>query len=113
MADFLGIIKALADETRLNILSLLLTHDFCVGALAKRLDISEAAVSQHLQVLRKVGVVKGEKRGYYTHYRVDRKILKNTAENLLEIASQKPEGGCRKHMPGEHQCCRKEEQNSG
>lgn len=113
MTEFLGILKALADETRFKILSLLLTHDFCVGALAKRLDISEAAVSQHLQILRKAGVVKGEKRGYYTHYWVERKILTYIAEKLWEMASQQPEGGCLKHMPGEHQCCKKERQNSG
>lgn len=113
MDEFLGILKALADETRLKIVTLLLSHDFCVGALAKRLDISEAAVSQHLQVLRKAGVVRGEKRGYYTHYWVDREVLKKAAEKLLELASRIPdcEGGCRKHMPGEHQCCRKEGQN--
>jgi len=113
MDEFLGILKALADETRLKIVTLLLSHDFCVGALAKRLDISEAAVSQHLQVLRKAGIVRGEKRGYYTHYWVDRDILKKAAEKLLELASRIPdcEGGCRKHTSGEHQCCRKEGQN--
>ncbi|RNC29392.1 MAG: HTH-type transcriptional repressor AseR [Candidatus Dichloromethanomonas elyunquensis] len=110
MENFQEILKALADETRLKLVTLLLTHDFCVGALAKNLDISKAAVSQHLQLLRKAGVVKGEKRGYYAHYWVDREILKKAAENLTELASIIPEsqGGCRKHAPGEHQCCRKE-----
>lgn len=113
MDKFQEILKALADETRLKLVTLLLTHDFCVGALAKQLDISKAAVSQHLQLLRKAGVVKGEKRGYYTHYWVDREVLKKAAENLSELAFIIPEGqgGCRKHTPGEHQCCRKEGQD--
>ena len=67
MDDLLKVMKALSDETRLKIINLLLNFDFCVGALSRQLGISEAAVSQHLQILRKAGLVTGEKRGYYTH----------------------------------------------
>jgi len=93
-AELLGPLKALADETRLKLISLLLTHDLCVGALAHRLGISEAAVSQHLQVLRKAGLIKGEKRGYWTHYAVERDILKELADRLRTIADEPscPEG---------------------
>lgn len=89
-------IKALADETRRGILSLLLTHDFCVGALARRMGISEAAISQHLRILRETGLVTGEKRGYYTHYRVNRDLIKKTAGDLQNWASRQPdhEGNC-------------------
>jgi len=33
------------------------------------------AVSQHIQILRKSGFLKGEKRGYWTHYSVERSHL--------------------------------------
>jgi DNA-binding transcriptional ArsR family regulator len=89
MEKLLEVLKALSDETRLKILTLLLTHDFCVRALAERVGLSEAAVSQHLQILRLAGLVKGEKRGYFTHYSVDRNLLKDTADNLIEL-SQTP-----------------------
>jgi len=86
--DFVSVLKALADENRFRIINLLLTHDFCVGALASSLDISKAAVSQHLQVLRKAGLVKGEKRGYWTHYSVERSVLRNIADNFIQAANQ-------------------------
>jgi DNA-binding transcriptional ArsR family regulator len=86
MQDTWEALKTLADPTRLEILKLLLTHDLCVGALARRLSISSAAVSQHLQVLRKVGLVRGEKRGYWTHYLVERDALVKIAEDLKEMA---------------------------
>jgi DNA-binding transcriptional ArsR family regulator len=89
MNDFVTILKALADESRLRIINLLLTHDLCVGALASHLDISKAAVSQHLQILRKAGLVKGEKRGYWTHYSVERSVLHDIANNFIKAASQK------------------------
>jgi len=89
MNDFVSILKALADESRLRIVNLLLTHDLCVGALASHLDISKAAVSQHLQILRKAGLVKGEKRGYWTHYSVERSVLHDIAQNFITTANQK------------------------
>lgn len=89
MNDFVSILKALADESRLRIVNLLLTHDLCVGALASHLDISKAAVSQHLQILRKAGLVKGEKRGYWTHYSVERSALHDIANNFIKAANQK------------------------
>jgi ArsR family transcriptional regulator len=88
MNDFAPIFKAIADKTRFRILNLLLTNDFCVGALASRLDISKAAVSQHLQVLRKVGLVTGEKRGYWTHYTVQRSLLHEVADALIAAANR-------------------------
>jgi len=83
--ELLSILKALGDENRLNIVMLLLRHDFCVGALSKRLDISEAAVSQHLKVLRQAGIVRGEKRGYFTHYRVESTALEKLSGHLSEM----------------------------
>jgi ArsR family transcriptional regulator len=80
-------LKALADENRLNILRMLLNSELCVGALAKHLGISKPAVSQHLQKLRKAGLVKGEKRGYWTHYMVDRQALVRIAAELNELSA--------------------------
>jgi DNA-binding transcriptional ArsR family regulator len=110
MDELLVVLKALADETRIKIIALLLNHDLCVGGLAKRLQISEAAVSQHLQVLRKAGIVKGEKRGYYTHYGVDREALKKVSEKILALASQPPqtESNCRKDPSGQCRCFERE-----
>jgi len=86
-------LKALADEKRLKILRMLLNTDLCVGALAKHLGISKPAVSQHLRILRKAGLVKGEKRSYWTHYIVDRQALSAIAMEINTMtASGKPQG---------------------
>lgn len=85
------ILKALADDMRFRIVNLLLSHDLCVGAIADSLHISKAAVSQHLQILRKAGLVTGEKRGYWTHYRVDKSAMHQVADALKDKADQAPE----------------------
>jgi DNA-binding transcriptional ArsR family regulator len=84
--DLLGITKCLADKNRLQILRILLNSNLYVGALAQHRGISKPAVSQHLQVLRKAGLVRGEKRGYWTHYEVDRSALERVATELSALA---------------------------
>lgn len=81
-------LKVLGDANRFKIVNLLLSHDLCVGALAQHLKITKPAISQHLQILRKNGLVRGEKRGYWTHYVVERDILKQIAQALVEMAQQ-------------------------
>ena len=88
MEDNIIMLKAIADETRLEMLRLLLCRSYCVGALARKLELTEAAISQHLKVLREAGLVTGEKRGYFTHYDVDRDRLLSLGgeiEKLTEI----------------------------
>jgi ArsR family transcriptional regulator len=80
------VLKAIADDTRLKIITLLLKHNYCVGALARRLDLTEAAISQHLKVLREVGLLIGEKRGYFMHYAVDREQLRALAKEIETLA---------------------------
>jgi ArsR family transcriptional regulator len=103
MDDFVSILKALADETRFRIIDLLLTHDLCVGALAGHLNISKAAVSQHLKILRKTGLVIGEKRGYWTHYSVDKSAIHQIAEDLMKRTNQTPgfRVACHRSVPDE------------
>jgi DNA-binding transcriptional ArsR family regulator len=103
MLDILPTLKALADETRFRIIKLLLIHDLCVGALAGHLNMSKAGVSQHLQILRKVGLVRGEKRGYWTHYSVDKSEIQRIAEDLIKTTEQAPDFRviCHRSVPDE------------
>ncbi len=82
------LLKALSDKTRFKIIQILLTHNYCVGALASRIGISKAAVSQQLQILRKIGLVTGEKRGYWTHYTVRKEVIAKLASDLKALIDQ-------------------------
>lgn len=88
----INLLKTLADENRFQIVELLLKSDLCVGALARILKISEPAVSQHLKILREAGLIRGEKRGYWTHYRVERELLQKTARHLHVLSETADEG---------------------
>ncbi len=84
--DKTKVLKAIADETRMKILTLLLKHNYCVRALANELGFSEATISQHLKILREVGLLIGEKRGYYMHYDVQRSVLHELAGEIHALA---------------------------
>lgn len=75
MEHTVQIFKALGDETRLKILIILSKKKICAKALSKHLNISEAAVSQHIKVLKDAGIIVGVKIGYYVHYDIQEPIL--------------------------------------
>lgn len=52
------LLKALANERRLQVLCLLAGGERSVGELNELLDLSQSALSQHLAVLREEGVVR-------------------------------------------------------
>jgi len=82
------IFKVLSVETRVRMIDLLKRRSLCVNALALALEISPAAVSQHLRVLRNADIVTAEKRGYFVHYKVNETTLakwKGAAEGLLKV----------------------------
>mgnify|MGYP006122550813 CR=1 FL=1 len=64
MADPLNIIfAALADPTRRKILAMLLEDDMAVTDVAEPFEMSLAAVSKHLGLLSRAGLISQEKRG--------------------------------------------------
>ena len=52
-----NVLKALAEPRRQQILRLVRTNPRSVGEIAEQVDITQQAVSQHLQVLRDAGLV--------------------------------------------------------
>jgi ArsR family transcriptional regulator len=71
---------ALADPTRLKLLQILCHQTppgcSCVNNLAQLMGISQPAVSQHLRVLKSLGLVTGERRGFRMHYQINPEGIK-------------------------------------
>lgn len=64
MSDDLDtVFAALADPTRRAILSMLLEDDMAVTDVAEPFEISLAAISKHLGILSRAGLISQEKRG--------------------------------------------------
>jgi len=59
--DLLVALKALADETRLRIFTLLTRQELCVCEIEDMLNLSQSLVSNHLAVLRQAGLVRARR----------------------------------------------------
>lgn len=61
---------ALADSTRRHLLEQLATRERTVSELVEGLPQSQAAISQHLKVLREAGLVESRQEGRFRRYRL-------------------------------------------
>jgi ArsR family transcriptional regulator len=68
--------RALGHPARVRILKMLVAEDICIaGELADELPLAASTVSQHLKILKEVGLIKGEVDGPRRCYCVDRSML--------------------------------------
>jgi DNA-binding transcriptional ArsR family regulator len=63
--------KALADPTRIRIISVLAHTELCVGDLCLALAMSQPAVSYQLRILRTLRIVRARKEGKHVFYTLD------------------------------------------
>jgi DNA-binding transcriptional ArsR family regulator len=73
------IFSALSDPTRRRILGLLATSQFRVTDLAKSFSVSLPAISKHLRVLEKAGLIQRERDGRVHHLRLEAKPMREAA----------------------------------
>ena len=79
--------KALADATRLKVVSALLCEELCVCEIAALLDTSVQTASHHLRWLKRAGLAGYRKEGKLVYYR----LLPSAAAIVQSLASW--EGG--------------------
>lgn len=69
LQDLAGIAKVMSHPARLAILRYLAKCKTCIsGDISNEIPLSRTTVSQHLQELKKVGLIKGEIDGLKTNY---------------------------------------------
>lgn len=83
MSETLGILKALADDTRLKILRALSERDMYVELLAERLQLSAATVSFHMKKLQAAGLVDSRREQYYIVYSLRKDMFNMTLNELI------------------------------
>jgi ArsR family transcriptional regulator len=64
------IFRVLSHHVRLRIVELLIREQLSVSDLAEAIEMPQASVSQHLNLLRSNGIVEGERRGQKVFYTV-------------------------------------------
>jgi ArsR family transcriptional regulator len=82
------LLKALADPTRLRILSLLSRHEgeVCVFEIVESFTLEQPTISHHLRILRDAGLVDCRKKGLWAYYYVRREALNRAREVIENLA---------------------------
>ncbi|HLI07953.1 MAG TPA: metalloregulator ArsR/SmtB family transcription factor [Ktedonobacteraceae bacterium] len=82
------LLKALADPTRLRILSLLSRHEgeVCVFEIVESFTLEQPTISHHLRILRDAGLVDCRKKGLWAYYYVRREALSRAREVINALA---------------------------
>jgi DNA-binding transcriptional ArsR family regulator len=83
--------KVVCDPARLHIVQALSEGALCVDDLAATVDRAPAATSQHLRVLRELGLVEGHRRGTIVQYRLRSSPAAEHLEAVLKELERPPE----------------------
>ena len=91
-------LKAMSHPVRLQMVELLLQRRMCVRSLARHFEVSEPTISIHLKVLKNAGLIIGEKKSYYMHYRVIRENIEELSQffSTLSATPALPQQCCQK-----------------
>ena len=79
-----AVFRALADETRREILGLLGNGAMTSGDIANHFDSSWPTISRHLAVLRDAGLVTGERSGQEIRYEVNTSIFEDLVKHVMK-----------------------------
>lgn len=81
-------LRALSDPTRREILNLLKGGRMSAGDICERFDVTGAAVSRHLSVLKDADLIRDKREGKFIYYELNASVLE---EIMLWIADLKGE----------------------
>jgi len=92
--------RALADQTRVEIVRLLSHGERCVCELQDVLDAAQSRLSFHLKTLKEAGLVTDRREGRWVYYAVNRDALDEIAAFAAAVKPGKHAGSCREACCG-------------
>lgn len=79
------LLKALSNPKRLEVLQLLRAQSLRVGEMSQMLGLAQANLSQHLMVLRRLGVVATERHGKEIYYHIAHKSFTKAVDLMRGV----------------------------
>lgn len=78
------VFRALSDPNRRKILQLLKERELAAGDIVKKMNITGATVSHHLEILKQADLVSAERRGQQIFYTLNLSVFEEILENFLK-----------------------------
>ncbi len=80
--DIAIICKALGDNNRLQIITMLSDGEKCGCKLLEAFDITQPTLSHHMKILCECGLVNDRKEGKWHHYSINKTVWKSFSEYI-------------------------------
>lgn len=103
-AEYVPILKALSDETRLKIVDMLSCGELCACKILERFSITQPTLSYHMKILTESGIVTGRREGAWMNYRLNQEKGKELTQFFSGLMTASSDCAC--------ECCNRDEVNS-
>lgn len=87
--------KALADETRLQIIDMLSCGELCACKILEKFNITQPTLSYHMKILTECGLVSGVRDGAWMRYSLNEPGIESLKQFLSALTSEKEDCICR------------------
>ena len=99
-AEYIPVLKALSDETRLKIVDMLSCGELCGCKILERFSVTQPTLSYHMKILTECGIVTARRDGAWMHYSLCEQRAKELTLYLDALMTSKPDCICLKE-----DCC--------
>lgn len=97
-ADYVPVIKAMSDETRLKVIDMLSCGEMCACELLEEFNISQSTLSYHMNLLSASGLVNARRDGSKMMYTLKKKNIDELLTFITHITSDKEDCICKKYQ---------------
>jgi ArsR family transcriptional regulator len=95
------VLKALADETRMEIVDMLCDGELCACKILDNFNITQPTLSYHMKILTECGLVEGRKDGLWMRYSLKKEsfeAIKNLFDHFCVSVNQDQNSNCCKEQ---------------
>jgi len=97
-ADYIPILKAISDETRLKIIDMLSCGEMCACDILEEFSISQSTLSYHMKILAESGLVNADRDGAWMRYTLIKDKTNEVISFFTQITSDKEDCICKKML---------------
>ncbi len=94
-AEYIPVIKALSDETRLKIVDMISCGEMCACKILEQFSITQPTLSYHMKILTECGIVIGRRDGAWMHYSLNAERKDGLLGFLTRLLNNKEDCICK------------------
>ncbi|MFO7611595.1 MAG: metalloregulator ArsR/SmtB family transcription factor [Clostridia bacterium] len=99
-AEYVPVLKALSDETRLRILDMVSCGEMCACRILEEFNITQPTLSYHMKILAESGLVDARRDGAWMRYTLNQDRAGEVRSFISDIFRTEEDCGCTDCGPG-------------